>query len=325
MSMRTIIVGCVALIALVFAAACASTSAPEATLEDAGTPVAKAPWPPAGSFPAIAPTQADKLVVVRAKADLTTDNPYAEYWNSVPSYRVPVIPQLITMPQLLPEQKAVDQIDVQAVTDGKTIAWRLTWADATADGNVDTARFTDGVAMQFPLAPGAAPMMGHRETGKVQIIHWKALWQKDLDVGFQDVQDLHPNYWSDLYWFAEGQFPYPVPSAFKDPRSMQWFIANQAGNPMAVFSRTQPAEELIAEGFGTLTHQKDSVSRAKGVWANGTWSVVFSRPLASTDPLDFQFQLGGAGQVSFAVWEGTHENVGGRKHWTNWVPFEVQP
>ena len=50
----------------------------------------------------------------------------------------------------------------------------------------------------------------------VEILHWKGIWQKDLDEHFQDVQDLHPNYWTDLYWFARGTFPYRVPEAFAD-------------------------------------------------------------------------------------------------------------
>jgi hypothetical protein len=180
------------------------------------------------------------------------------------------------------------------------------------------------VAIEFPLDAGAAPMMGH-QGAKVQILHWKALWQKDIDAGFQDVQDLHPNYWSDLYWFAEGKFPFPVQTSFRNPSSLQWFIAQSAGNPMAVFSRTQPIEELIAEGFGTLTHQKESASTGKGAWVNNTWAVVISRPLTTQDPADFQFHAGEKAQVAFAVWQGSAGNVGGRKQWTSWNEFGVAP
>ena len=42
------------------------------------------------------------------------------------------------------------------------------------------------------------------------------------------------------------------------------------------------------------------------------------------DPLDHQF---GKGQpmVGFAIWDGTADNVGARKHFSMWTPFERQP
>jgi DMSO reductase family type II enzyme heme b subunit len=93
---------------------------------------------------------------------------------------------------------------------------------------------------------------------------------------------------------------------------------------MANFDRTEPVDELVAEGFGTLTAQERRVTTGRGVWRDGRWAVVFARPLTSDDPLDYQFHLGARGTVAVAVWEGSAGNVGGRKHWSNWVPFEVQ-
>ncbi len=200
----------------------------------------------------------------------------------------------------------------------------MSWDDHSPDGNVDVSRFSDGVAIGFPIDPNASPMMGNAD-GRVQILYWKALWQKDIDAGFQDVQDLHPNYWSDLYWFAEGEFPFPVPEAFSNPESLQWFIAHQAGNPVAAFSRSQPVEELVAEGWGTLTHQPQSATEGKGAWVRDTWAVVFTRPLSTDDPLDYAIEPGKSGQIVLAVWQGHDGNVGGRKHWSAWTPFEVQP
>jgi hypothetical protein len=34
--------------------------------------------------------------------------------------------------------------------------------------------------------------------------------------------------------------------------------------------------------------------------------------------------LGGKGQVAFAVWQGASANVGGRKHWSDWVEYEIE-
>ena len=202
--------------------------------------------------------------------------------------------------------------------------WRLAWPDETRDINVDSGRFTDAAALQFPMTSGAAHTMGD-DRHAVHILHWKALWQHDLDEHFQDVQDLHPNYWTDLYWFADGPAPNRVPDDFSDPRSHAWFAAYQAGNPLADFHRERPVEELSATGFGSLTSQAESVTDGRGVWQDGRWYVTFVRPLRTDDPLDYQFSRGGTGTVGVAVWNGSDGNVGGRKQWGNWIEFAVSP
>ena len=232
-----------------------------------------------------------------------------------------VKPQQELAPSL--KKATVDKLAVKALTDGKRVSFLLTWTDETLDGNVDVSRFTDGIAMEFPLHAEASPQMGSPGM-PVQVLSWKALWQKDVDVAFQDVQHLHPNFWSDLYWFAEGGHPWPVPGAFESEHAKQWFVALSAGNPVAAWGRKTPAIELVSEGPGTLTHQPESETTAKGAWKDKQWKVVFTRPLETADPNDFQFELGGKGRTAFAVWNGSGGNVGARKHWsTNWIAFEV--
>lgn len=272
--------------------------------------------------------QSGDLVVLDLGQAVPGDDPFSKLWDQAPPVDVPVQPQQVTMPML--DSPSITSVRVQALTDGQWIAWRLQWDDATADMNVDADLFCDAVAIQFPLVRNASPFMGARDM-QVQIIHWKALWQKDVDEHFQDVQDLHPNYWTDLYWFAEkvpgttvGEARYRVPDSFKDPQSLQWFPAYQAGNPMADFHRIQPVQELYAEGYGSLTPQQDSASTARGVWRDGTWTVVFARPLHTDDPLDSQFQSAAKRTMSVAVWEGSAGNVGGRKHWSQWFPFSIE-
>lgn len=101
--------------------------------------------------------------------------------------------------------------------------------------------------------------------------------------------------------------------------------AQQAGNPASIFDRKEPVQELTAQGFGTLTPHKDVATEGKGFWKNGRWEVVFMRPLTTPDPLDFQFKPGTGGQFAVAVWDGSSGNVGARKQYCNWLPFEVKP
>ncbi len=268
------------------------------------------------------PTATGVLRVHRTQGPLPTREPWSPRWDTWPGMDVAVLPQILAMPIL--ESPSITQVRVQGVTDGRAIVWRLSWQDPTRDDRVDTARFTDAAAIQFPLTAAAPFTMGAPQM-KVQILHWKAVWQKDVDEGFVDVQDLHPNYWADLYWFADGPFPYRVPKSFGNPLSHAWFVAFSAGNPLADFHRSNPVEELVAAGFGTLTHQPRSASEGKGLWQEGRWAVVFTRPLKTDDPLDYQFDPRSPGSFAMAVWDGASENVGGRKHWSIWVPFEVEP
>ncbi len=261
-----------------------------------------------------------EILVKWVDAPLVLD-PANTIWVQAPVTTVALQAQNQAVP--MADKVSVSQVRVQGLTNGRQIAWRVAWKDVTPNRLVDAARFSDAVAVQLPLKSNAAYTMG--ATGfPVQILHWKALWQQDLDVHFQDVEDLYPNYWTDLYWFASGPFPYRVPDAFSRPESRDWFIAYKAGNPMSNIERAVSAEELTAEGFGSLTHQSDSVTVARGTWQNGEWSVVFLRPMETIDPDDFQFIPGTRDTVGFAVWDGAADNVGARKQHSLWVVFEVQ-
>jgi hypothetical protein len=262
-----------------------------------------------------------EILVARIDQELTTD-PSAPVWVQAPYTTVPLQRQDQTMPML--DVVSVDAVDVQALTNGRQIAWKISWKDERADYFLDTDVFCDAVAIQFPLVANASYKMGDRDF-PVSTIYWKAIWQKDIDEHFQDVQDLHPNYWTDLYWFAEGEFPFRVPEAFQRAESHDWFVAYRAGNPMAKFDRQQPVQELIAEGFGTLTNQPEVASVARGVWGGGRWSIVFERPVETNDGADYQFVPGKRDVVAFAVWEGSAGNVSGRKQHSQWIVFEVQP
>ncbi|MHC4416424.1 MAG: ethylbenzene dehydrogenase-related protein [Planctomycetota bacterium] len=267
------------------------------------------------------PQTAGEIAVLWSNRDLSVADPNASEWLDAPATTVPLQVQDQTMPVL--EELTVSEIRVRALTDGRQIAWHLSWEDPTANYHLDPDRFCDAVAIQLPLEPNAAYTMGAVDF-PVQISQWKAIWQKDIDEHFQDVQDLHPNYWADLYWFAEGEFPFRVPDAFERTESLDWFVAYRADNPMAELYRRQPVQELIAEGFGTLTNQPESATVARGVWADGRWSVVFARPMQTNDESDYQFKPGTRDAVAFAVWEGASGNVGGRKHHSQWIVFEVQ-
>lgn len=263
----------------------------------------------------------ERLVVVRVDTIPGVEDPFDSRWVEAPVIEVPVQAQVMTSPRL--DEPTIEHVELQAMNDGQRIAWRLSWKVAEPSRLVDTSRFSDAVAVQFPLAAGAPPIMGSADR-PVHILYWKAQWQHDVDQGFQDVQDLYPNFWSDLYWFVEKDYPYPIEEAFDDKRAHAWLSAHAVGNPMAQLGRSQPVQELMAEGFGTLTHYPTGNATGRGAWQSGRWAVVFERPLDADDELARRLAAGEVNQVALAVWDGAAGNVGGRKHWAMWVPMELQ-
>jgi hypothetical protein len=223
------------------------------------------------------------------------------------------------------ETSTVPSIRVEILRDDRRIAWRLSWVAPTPASLVETAHFSDAVALQFPMADGAPFTMGGKGL-PVRLIQWRAIWQKDIDEGFQDIKKVYPNSWYDLYWFSTtGAGPVPMASLI-DPAAVQFDPARAAGNPMAKFDRTQPFDELVAEGFGTVTSIGDSPGQARGVWRDGRWTVVIDRPWDTQDPLIARLlAMGSKGMISLAVWDGSAGNRGGRKHHCGWVPMRIEP
>ena len=200
------------------------------------------------------------------------------------------------------------------------MAWRISRDAAEPSYMLDTGRFSDAVAIQFPLTEGASPFMGFDDR-PVHILYWQARWQRDIDDAYQDIHHAHPNFWSDVYWFAEGKFPYPIDESFQSEEARQWLVSHAANNPMAMLDRAQPVQELVAAGFRTLTAKDRLLASAGGEWRNGRWAVVIERPIDGDDELSQRLINGSAEELALAIWHGSAGNVGARKHWTMWVPI----
>ena len=88
---------------------------------------------------------------------------------------------------------------------------------------------------------------------------------------------------------------------------------------------------MNAKGFGTIKVQTHQDVKAKGAYANGTWKVVFTRPLATEHPdEDTQIAKGGFINIAFAVWDGKKDvsgelkEKGSQKAVTSWWNFRAE-
>ena len=97
--------------------------------------------------------------------------------------------------------------------------------------------------------------------------------------------------------FAHGQ---PMLQVEGGPVNI-WFWKNKTGK----------AVDMNAKGFGTLEAQEHQDVKAKGVYSNGTWKVVFSRELSTGHAEeDVQITPGQFINVAFAVWDGRKDGAG---------------
>jgi DMSO reductase family type II enzyme heme b subunit len=82
-------------------------------------------------------------------------------------------------------------------------------------------------------------------------------------------------------------------------------------------------EAVVAEGVGTITHLPKQAARGRGVHEGGRWRVGIGIPSARKGVGD-ALAPGTSWPVTFAVWLGSEENRGGRKHIASWQTLEIE-
>jgi DMSO reductase family type II enzyme heme b subunit len=91
-------------------------------------------------------------------------------------------------------------------------------------------------------------------------------------------------------------------------------MAQVEGGPVNIWywkNKDNKGVDMSAKGFGTLKAQDHQDVKAKGVYANGSWKVVFSRNLSTDHPdEDTQVKPGEFINVAFAVWDGRKDGAG---------------
>lgn len=268
-------------------------------------------------------SQETMLVSKAVGGALPISDPESEFWDGLPSLQFPVAGQNITTPMLL--GTPIKQLTISSANNGTWIAFHVRWNDATRNVNTSkTEAFRDAVAIMLPiLNETKPPFLGMGEVAKpVNVWHWKADWQQDIDTFFQDLQQAHPNVWVNFYPFAQANQSNVIPGVANLSKS---FISGwAANNPLSNPFKITPVEDLIAEGFGTLTTQPHQDVIGRGVWKDGQWQVVFARPLVTSDGSDVQFRSGSSRFVAFAVWDGANNEVDGRKSISNWHTLQVE-
>ncbi|MBM3141287.1 MAG: hypothetical protein FJZ92_14045, partial [Chloroflexi bacterium] len=253
-----------------------------------------------------------QLVARRVSGPLPED-PADVAWRREPAVTVPLLPQQMTTPSL--QQASIEQVQVRVLHNDQEIAFMVEWADQAVNEIEAVSRFRDAVAVQLPVNADPPPLitMGAKDQ-PVHILHWKASWQADVDRGQLTVKDAFPNAFNDVY----------PESVMGEAAAKVFYPALYVGNPMAKREKKSSVEELVAEGFGTLTHQEQQRAKGRAAFVSGRWRVVITVPMKATDTNQATITPGTPTNVAFAAWDGAKKNRGARKHWSNWVALEVE-
>lgn len=240
------------------------------------------------------PLVSSEGMIIRARlveGELPT-GPDDAAWAKVPPMTLPLSGQVITRP-VWPEPSA-RALTVRALHNGTEIAFLLEWQDNTKNDRLTPGTFRDGVAIGLPLGDAPAFFCMGQLDHYINIWHWKADWQSDIDRRAAKTSEKS----------RDGVRTFEV-----IPR------------------RVSSVEDLIGGGFSTLTtKEKQGRVQGKAAWKDGIWHVVMRRPLVSEEQENEAKLIPGRVQtVSFAVWNGENKERNGQKAVAPWFQLVIDP
>lgn len=209
----------------------------------------------------------------------------------------------------------VEGVVVRALHDGETIAFRLSWRDASDDHDLLGPRsFSDAAAIEISVERDPPLFAMGASEHPVDIAFWRAAWEADSAIA-RGVRDRWPN-------MVDDDFPDLVGDLGDEA-----ITARAAGNSMALPARPGAAEALMAQGFGTVGPRNGAPSSwsVRGVWSDGYWDVVFSRSMGAEIEGEPPLSPGLSAFLAFAVWDGAFMDRNGQKSVSVWHRLQVAP
>jgi DMSO reductase family type II enzyme heme b subunit len=222
--------------------------------------------------------------------------PKSPLWEKASPMLLPLSGQVITRPTL--PDPTIKSLTVRSLHNGKDIVFLLEWHDPTKNDRLTPGTFRDGAAMAFPLGDAPAFFCMGQLDHYLNIWHWKADWQTDIERRKAKEQERK----------AAG-------------------TEGEVRRFEVIPRRASSVEDLLGGGFSTLTSKRgQGTVQGNAVWEQGRWKVVFKRSLETRDPdNDAIFGPGRIQTVAFAVWNGENKERNGQKAVAPWLQLTLDP
>jgi hypothetical protein len=221
-------------------------------------------------------------------------DPKAPLWEKATPIVLPLSGQVITRPTL--PDPTIKSVTVRSLHNGQEITFLLEWQDPTKNDRLTPGTFRDGAAMAFPLGDAPAFFCMGQLDHYLNIWHWKADWQTDIERRKQKEMEKK--------------------SGESEVRRFE-----------VIPRRASSVEDLLGGGFSTLTSKRgQGTVQGNAIWEQGRWKVVFKRALETRDPdNDAIFGPGRVQTIAFAVWNGENKERNGQKAVAPWIQLTLDP
>ena len=261
-----------------------------------------------------------KFTIQAARVKTLPDHPDSGVWRLAAPVNLHLMP-------LWWRTDRPEEVTVRAVHDGKELAILMVWRDDTHDHTaIRPQDFRDAAAIELASTPNP-PFFAMGAKGQpVNIWMWKSERQADLEPAFQELDKIYPNIGIDSYPnLTRSPLEQPVRSALTLDSDKTFVTGWGAGNIVSDPQRKSPAEDLTAQGFGTLTARPriDQKVDAKGVYNEASYRVMFRRTLAPTGKDAAALRPGTGMPIGFAVWNGSAGDRDGKKSVTIWQELQI--
>ncbi len=262
------------------------------------------------------------FAIVAPRVATLPEHPDSSLWNQAAPVNLHLMP-------LWWRAERPEELTVRAVHDGKGLALLLTWTDASDDHTAMRPQdFRDAVAVEFSLTPDPPFFAMGQRARFVNIWMWKSERQADLEPAFQDLDKVYPNIGIDSYPnLLRSPLEQPTRGALTLESDPTFVTGWGAGNIVSDPTRKSSAEDLHAQGFGTLRARPGAGAavEAKGIYGTGTYRVIFRRDLKVKGEDAVGLQPGTTVPVAFAVWNGGAGDRDGKKSVTIWQELKLAP
>lgn len=256
-----------------------------------------------------------KYRIVAARVSALPSSPDSGVWRGTTAVNLHLMP-------LWWRTDRPEEVTVRALHDGNRLALLLKWEDATPDTTAMRPQdFRDAAAIEFALTPDPPFFAMGQPGAPVNIWMWKSERQADMEPAFQDLEKVYPNLGIDSYPnLLKSPVEQPTRNALTLESDPTFVTAWGAGNIVADPTRHSAAEDLTAQGFGTLRAHpaRDQAVTATGEYATGSYLVQFARLLNSGGESSVRMAPGDRIPVSFAIWNGSAGDRDGKKSVTIW-------